>query len=151
MGMLNTLSKGTNYDAISTGGIDAIDTFTFRHEALPVDVEGKVFVSEALGMSGGILSLNSLAPHTSMPFHHVHIEHEEIYIFMGGQGEFMVDDNRFEVTTGSVVRVAPEGVRCWRNTSNSPLYYAVLQVKAGSETVKNTIEDGRGVNRPVAW
>ncbi|WP_438590723.1 cupin domain-containing protein [Grimontia sedimenti] len=77
--------------------------------------------------------------------------HEEIYIFIGGQGEFMVDDNRFEVTTGSVVRVAPEGVRGWRNTSNSPLYYAVLQVKAGSETVKNTIEDGRGVNRPVIW
>ncbi|MEZ8080452.1 hypothetical protein [Enterovibrio norvegicus] len=63
----------------------------------------------------------------------------------------MVDDNRFEVEPGSVVRVSPEGVRCWRNTSDEPLYYAVLQVKEGKEVIKTTIEDGRGVNQPVEW
>ncbi|MEI8608743.1 cupin domain-containing protein [Enterovibrio norvegicus] len=151
MNNLKTLSKGRNHCAISTGSLDNIDQFTFAHDAVPFKIEGKVFVSEALGMSGGILSLNKLAPHASMPFHHTHVEHEEIYIFMGGKGEVMVDDERFEVEPGSVVRVSPNGVRCWRNLTDEPLYYAVLQAKEGDNVIKTTIEDGRGVNRPVKW
>ncbi|MDD1793770.1 cupin domain-containing protein [Enterovibrio sp. ZSDZ42] len=148
---LTTLSKGNNHCAVSPGRLDAIGQFTFTHEAVPFKIEGKVFVSEALGMSGGILSLNKLAPHASMPFHHTHIEHEEIYIFIDGKGEVMIDNDRFEVEPGSVVRVAPEGVRCWRNLADEPLYYAVLQVKKGEKVIKTTIEDGRGVDRPVVW
>ncbi len=151
MSNLKTLSKGCNHNAISTGDLATLDQFTFSHDAVPFKIEGKVFVSEALGMSGGILSLNKLAPRASMPFHHKHIEHEEIYIFMGGKGEVMVDDNRFEVEPGSVVRVSPEGVRCWRNISDEPHYYAVLQIKEGEDVVETTIEDGVGVDRPVKW
>ncbi|PKF49489.1 cupin domain-containing protein [Enterovibrio nigricans] len=151
MSDLSTLSKGENHTAISAGELNNIGNFTFTHDALPVDVEGKVFISQALGMTGGILSLNKLPPNTSMPFHHTHIEHEEVYIILDGHAEFRVDDQRFEAKTGSVVRIAPQGVRCWRNLSDTPLYYATFQVKMGKSVNTNTIEDGRGVNLPVEW
>ncbi|GHA59893.1 cupin domain-containing protein [Photobacterium aphoticum] len=151
MSQLQTIARGDNYTAVSTNGLAGIRDFTFQHDVLPVDVEGKVFVSEALNMTGGILSLNTLPPKQSMPFHHRHMEHEEIYLIIQGQGEFMIDESRFEVSAGSVIRVAPQAVRCWRNVADAPLHYAVFQVKQGEAVNAGTIEDGRGVNKPIAW
>jgi len=46
-----------------------------------------------------------------------------------------------DVKEGTVIRVAPEGVRTWRNDSSEDLYFIVIQAKAGSYSGKE-ISDG---------
>jgi len=85
-----------------------------------------------------------------MPFYHRHREHEELYIFLKGRGQFMVDGSVVDVQEGSVIRVAPEGVRTWRNHSQEDLYYIVIQAKAGT-LQSGTIEDGVVSPERVSW
>ena len=85
-----------------------------------------------------------------MPFLHAHREHEEIYLFTGGKGEFQVDGEIIPVSEGSAVRVAPGGARAWRNTSSEALTFLVLQVKPNS-IHGGPIEDGIPLNTPLSW
>ena len=64
-----------------------------------------------------------------------------MYIFLNGKGQFLVDGTVIDVQEGSVIRVAPEGVRSWRNRSQEDLYYIVVQAMAGSMRASAT-EDG---------
>ena len=54
-------------------------------------VRGKVFLKEALGLTGIEISWNCFPPGASIPFLHTHRENEEVYMFLSGSGEFMVD------------------------------------------------------------
>lgn len=113
----------------------------FAHPRLPRPMKGKHFLKEVLGLSGMEISINSLPAGVTMPFTHAHRLNEEVYFFLGGEGEFCVDDCTVPVGPGSVIRVAPEGRRCWRNTGEVPLNYLVIQARNGS-MVGDSIEDG---------
>lgn len=67
-----------------------------------------------------------------MPFYHQHQENEEVYIFIQGKGQMQVDGEIIDVQEGSVVRIAPNGLRTWRNNSTEPLLYIVAQMRANS-------------------
>lgn len=115
-----------------------------------VDLLGKQFLKGKLNLTGCEISLNSLKPGTGMPFYHTHQQNEEVYIFIQGKGQMQVDGEVIEVQEGSVVRIAPSGVRTWRNNSKEPLLYIVVQMRENS---LNQYGPGDGVvpEKAVSW
>ncbi len=145
------VTTGQNFSASDLGELANLGDFKFTHPKLPFEVEGKVFLNSILGLTSAEISVNMLPSKASMPFHHRHRNNEEIYIFIKGTGEFSIDDQRFPIREGTVIRVAPRGVRCWRNLSEEPLYYVVIQAPAGGYGSDRTIDDGEAVRKPVVW
>lgn len=130
-----------NMSCIQVGEPQQWMDYLFAHPLLPRPAKGKHFLKEELGLSGMEISINSLPAGVAMPFTHTHKLNEEVYFFLSGEGEFSVDDYIVPVGPGSVVRVAPEGRRCWRNSGEQPLNYLVIQARNCSMT-ESTTEDG---------
>ena len=132
---------GTNFTAVDLGALCELDDYKFKHPVLPIEIKGKVFLKQILGLTSSEISLNKMPPGASMPFFHRHRMNEEVYIIIKGHGEFQIDGEVFPVKEGTVIRVAPGGGRCWRNNSGEDLYYIVFQARAGS-CEDHTILDG---------
>lgn len=113
-------------------------------------VDGKLFLGQKLGLSGAEVSLNRFPAGAAMPFFHKHKQNEELYIFVGGQGEMQIGDERFPVREGTVVRVTPGADRIWRNTSANDLYFICVQYRSGA-AIEGDIRDGEVVKRPLPW
>lgn len=96
------------------------------------EYKGKAWLKDLLSLTGSELSLSSIPAGGSVPFEHTHDQNEELYIFLSGEGQMKVDSDIIDVAAGSVVRVDPAGVRCWRNTGSTDLVHIVIQSKAGS-------------------
>ena len=94
------------------------------------NVEGKIFLGQELGMTGAEASLQCLAAGEDAPFLHSHKTHEEIYVIISGKGEYEVDGEKMAVSEGSVIRVAPAGVRALRNTSDNEMVMMCIQYEA---------------------
>jgi mannose-6-phosphate isomerase-like protein (cupin superfamily) len=140
-----------NFAVAHVGMLTDLYQFTYQFPNQSLEFEGKVFLKSVLGLSSAEISLNALKPGQSIPFYHKHQLNEEIYLFVRGQGEFQVDDIVFPVKEGTVVRVDPEGERCFRNTSDTlDLCWIVVQSRAGSYEGE-TIQDGYGVQKRVSW
>ncbi|GAX36552.1 cupin domain-containing protein [Nodularia sp. NIES-3585] len=140
-----------NFAAADLGTFSELTQFAFQIPGSDRQIEGKIFLKQLLNLTSAEISINNLPPGKSVPFYHKHKFNEEIYIFVQGQGEFQVDERVFAVSEGSVVRVDPQGERCWRNTSNTEnLICIVIQAKAGSYT-EHTIQDGVCVQKRVSW
>lgn len=145
------VESGQNYTAGHLGAFAELQRYSFTVPALGgKKVPGKVFVKEQLGLTGLEMSYNTFPPSIGMPFLHAHRENEEVYLFISGKGEFMVDGEVFPVSEGSVVRVTPAGVRAYRNTGEDALHFIVLQVKENSLSAA-TIEDGFVIDGGVHW
>ena len=143
--------RGPKFTAIDLGPLAQLDQYTYKYPALPRETDGKVFLNQVLGMTSSEISLNKLPPRTSMPFYHTHRLNEEIYLFLKGVGGFQIDDKILPIREGTVIRVAPEGERCWRNTSETDdLYYVVVQARAGTYE-GHTVTDGVGIQKRVRW
>jgi len=127
-------SEGNNYSAIDIGRLQEITEYSYPHPKLKYDVPGKLFVGEVLKSTGTEISFQVLPANTDTPFLHCHNEHEEIYIFIKGKGQFQVDEDLFDIQEGSIVRVAPKGKRTWRNNSDTDMILIVIQAKEGSLT-----------------
>ncbi|MFD0676725.1 MULTISPECIES: cupin domain-containing protein [unclassified Paenibacillus] len=113
--------------------------------------KGKLFLKEPLGLTSMEVSLNQLPPGGEVPFYHKHKENEELYVFIRGQGQVQVDSDILEVTEGSSVRIAPQGVRTLRNTSETEdLCFIVIQAKEHSLT-QWVMTDGIILEEPVKW
>lgn len=148
--MMETKS-GLNFTAVCLGALARLDQYKFKHPALPRETEGKVFLNQLLELTSSEISLNKMPPRTSMPFYHKHRLNEEIYVFLKGEGEFQIDDKVLPIREGTVVRVASEGERCWRNTSTAEdLLYIVIQARARTYEGQ-TVADGVGVQKRVSW
>lgn len=141
------MSNVTRFEA---GPLAQWNSWSFKHPLLPKAAPGKLFLGNKLSLSGMEVSLNSLPPGRGMPFYHRHRQHEEVYLILSGQGEFQVDGERFAVQEGSALRIAPDGVRTWRNSGTGPLVYLVIQAVQGS-LEKHVIEDGEPVPGEVRW
>ncbi|WP_028612671.1 cupin domain-containing protein [Paenibacillus harenae] len=115
-----------------------------------VPIPGKYFLKDRLGLTGMEVSLNQLPQGGSIPFYHTHRENEELYLFIGGRGQFQVDGQIIDVKEGTTVRVAPEGERTLRNNGTGDLSFIVIQVQAGS--LRQWVEtDGVILDKPVTW
>ena len=85
-------------------------------------------------------------------FLHTHKNHEELYFFLSGKGEFQVDGEVFPIQEGSVVRVAPAGKRSVRNNGTEPLLMFCVQYRGATFTADDTIAaDGVILDEKVEW
>lgn len=140
---------GKHFSSAETGALRDLGEHSHPHPKLGT-VRGKLFLKQLLGLTSMEVSLGKMGPGAGLPFFHKHRAHEELYIIVGGRGQFQIDDQLLDVKEGSVIRVAPEGARIWRNHSTEDLYYICIQAAAG--TVKgDATSDGVGVDRPVQW
>jgi len=136
-------SEGINHLALEVGAFQDLTEYSYPHPKLKHDIQGKLFVGELLKSTGAEISFQVLPANTDIPFLHSHNEHEEIYIFIKGTGQFQVDDDLFDVQEGSIVRVAPKGKRTWRNNSDNSMILIVVQAKV--ETLDSyCVTDGFG-------
>lgn len=139
-----------NYSIFEVGALENIGQYSFTSKVLPSAISGKKFLKDELALTGMEVSFNTFPPGAAMPFYHQHREHEELYIFLKGRGQFQIDGKVIDVKEGTAIRVAPTGVRAWRNNSDQDLLYVVIQAKANS-LPKGTIEDGVAVDKKVTW
>ncbi|MBL4883636.1 MAG: cupin domain-containing protein [Planctomycetaceae bacterium] len=95
-------------------------------------IPGKVFLKEPLNLTGAEISLGSIPPGEGVPFIHTHKQNEEVYIFLTGHGEMLLDGESHSIEPGTVFRVATRVERTWRNTGPVPLTYIVIQAKTDS-------------------
>ena len=141
---------GENFTAAHLGDLNALHGAIVEHPAIQGGFPGKLFLREILGLTGMEVSLNVLSPGGRVPFFHKHKTREELYVFIKGAGQFQVDDEVIEIGEGTVIRVATDGERTWRNNSEEDLYYIVIQAPEGGFE-GGSIEDGEGVKRAVRW
>ena len=146
---IKTTADIANATAIDIGPFAEIKDYVL--ELGPdVKIPGKVFGGTAVKAGGADFSLQVFAPGTEGGFYHTHKEHEELYFFLSGEGEYQVDGTNIPVKEGSVVRVAPAGKRAVRNTGSTPLTMLCVQYKAA---VPGSVPpaDGTILPEPVRW
>ncbi len=146
---VETLADGRNFSAISVGKLSELSDYVL--ELGPdVKIPGKVFGGAALHATGGEFSFQVFQPGTETGFLHTHKEHEELYFFLSGRGEFQVDGQCFPVAEGAVVRVAPAGERSVRNNGTEPLVMLCVQYRGNTFTNADAA-DGNILQKPVTW
>lgn len=144
-----TIKKSENFTAVDFGKLADIKDYTLTLGP-GVVIPGKVFGGQAVGATGGEFSFQVFAPGTETGFLHTHKNHEELYFFLGGEGEFQVDGEVFPVSEGSVVRVAPAGRRSVRNNGTQPLLMLCVQYRGATFTADDAA-DGVILNEKVNW
>ncbi len=149
MKQIEKIAAGAGYTCISVGKMAELSEHVL--ELGPeVKIPGKVFAGAAAGTTGAEFSFQSFPAGTETGFLHTHRTHEELYIFLSGEGQMQVDGEIFPVAEGSVVRVAPAPKRSVRNTGNEPLVMICIQYKEASFTADDAT-DGEILAEPVVW
>jgi mannose-6-phosphate isomerase-like protein (cupin superfamily) len=141
---------GENFTAVHIGPMVEWTQFRLEPPAVPLPVKGKLFLRDLLGSAGLEISINVLPPGKGMPFLHRHQRNDEVYVIVGGRGQFLVDGECIEVTEGSVLRLSPPAARGWCNNSDEPLYFLCIQYRAASVIEGGTL-DGVRVDGKPAW
>lgn len=149
MKQVKTVASATNFKAINVGKLNEVSDYVLKLGP-DVKIPGKVFGGQALGATGGEFSFQVFQPGTETGFLHTHKTHEELYFFLSGEGQFQVDGEIFPISEGSVVRVAPAGVRSVRNNGSTPLIMLCVQYKGDTFTADDAA-DGVLLNEPVKW
>ncbi len=93
---------------------------------------GKIFLHDILELTSCEISINTVPKGFKVPFSHKHIQNEEIYIILKGEGIITVDNNPIEVKEGSVVKILPEAARTIENTSDEDFQFICIQAKENS-------------------
>jgi mannose-6-phosphate isomerase-like protein (cupin superfamily) len=145
-----TTVQGANFTCFHAGAKETWEQFHMEPPDVPSPTRGKLFLKNLLGSSGLEMSLNVVQPGKGMPFLHRHQENEEVYIVIGGKGQFLVDGDIIDVSEGSVLRMNPLAARAWRNNSDAPLYFMCIQYRADSIIQGGTL-DGRKVEGKPVW
>ncbi len=149
MKQIQTIEKGANFSAANFGKLADVKDYVL--ELGPeIKIPGKVFGGQAIGATGSEFSFQVFAPGQETGFLHTHKNHEELYFFLSGKGEFQVDDKVFPIEEGSVVRVASEGKRSVRNNGTSPLVMLCVQYRGNIFTADDA-NDGNIISEPVKW
>lgn len=146
--MIKTISEGMNHKAINIGAIDKLSDYSFLHPKLGHTVENKIFTGEVLKSTGAEVSFMELPPKTRVDFLHQHHKHEEIYVFLHGRGQYQIDGEVISIEEGSIIRVAPDGVRGLSNTSDEKMIYLVIQSTADTLSGYD-ISDGYRTNGEI--
>jgi quercetin dioxygenase-like cupin family protein len=142
--------RGTHFTCFHAGPKVGWAQYSLEPPDVPVPAKGKLFLRNILGCAGLEMSLNVLPPGKGMPFLHRHQQNVEIYVVVGGRGQFLVDGECIDVEEGSVVRISPPAARAWRNNSNAPPYFLCIQCRADSVIQGGTL-DGLKVEGKPTW
>jgi mannose-6-phosphate isomerase-like protein (cupin superfamily) len=142
--------RGDNFTAVHAGPMAEWTQFRLEPPDVPMSARGKVFLRNVLGSTGLEISLNVLAPGKGMPFLHRHQRNDEVYVVIGGRGQFLVDGECIDVKEGSVLRMSPTAARAWRNHSDQPLYFLCIQYRADS-VIEGGTQDGVRVEAKPLW
>lgn len=146
---IKTIASAANFSAISVGALNELGDYVL--ELGPeVKIPGKMFGGAALGATGSEFSFQVFQPSTESGFLHTHKNHEELYFFLSGKGEFQVDGEVFPIAEGSVVRVNPAGKRSVRNNGTTPLVMLCVQYRGNTFTSEDAA-DGVILNEEVKW
>ena len=137
------IRSGENYKLLEIGKFEHLDQHEFVHPRFGTKDTARIFVGELLDSSGSEISFRKLAPGTTIPFLHKHHEHEEIYVFLRGKGQFQVDEDVFQVEEGSIVKVSTQGSRSLKNNSDEFMIYMVVQATEGSLKKYNVMDGYR--------
>ena len=149
--MLNDKTvRGTNFNCFHAGPKEAWTQFSLEPPDVPRSAKGKLFLRNLLGSAGLEMSLNVVPPGKAIPFLHRHQQNDEIYVVVGGQGQFLVDGEGIDMQEGSVLRIGPAGARAWRNNSDAPMYFLCIQYRADS-VIEGRTFDGLKVEGAPAW
>ena len=132
MEKIKYIAKNKNYTAIDLGNLDELMHYSLIHPVNKQKIEGKVFLKEPTNATGSEISFNSLAAKSEQPYFHIHYKNEETYIILKGYGVFQIDEEVFDINEGSIIRVAPPGIRGIRNNSDDTMTYIVIQSKENS-------------------
>jgi len=146
----NTAQTGANHTLFESG---ALKDWVANSVEIPGlgKVPGKLFLKDLVGFTSCEMSINAMEPGGGMPFHHTHKENEEVYIFTHGRGQVQIDGETLNVREGTIVRIAPQGVRTWRNNGNETLVYIVIQMRDKSLR-QWALGDGVVIpDKPVVW
>lgn len=149
MKQIQAIASAANFCAANFGKLNDLGGYLLDL-GNGVKIPGKVFGGAALGATGGDFSLQVYAPGQETGFLHTHKNHEELYFFLSGSGEFQVDGEVFPIEEGSVVRVAPDGKRSVRNNGSSPLVMLCVQYRGGTFTAVDAA-DADLLSDPVKW
>lgn len=149
MKQIEKIAAAENFSAVNIGKLNELSGYVLELGS-EVKIPGKVFGGAALGATGGEFSFQVFQPGTETGFLHTHKQHEELYFFLGGTGEFQVDGKIIPVSEGCVVRVAPDGRRSVRNNGTTPLTMLCVQYRGNTFTVDDAT-DGVILNEPVMW
>lgn len=146
---IKNVAVAENFSAINVGKLNELSEYVI--ELSPkVKILGKVFGGAALQATGSEFSFQMFQPGTETGFLHTHKNHEELYFFLAGKGEFQVDGEVFSVEEGSVVRVSPNGKRSVRNNGTTPLIMLCVQYRGNTFTAEDAT-DGVILDEPVKW
>ena len=143
------LKHGQNFSAAQAGPWQTMGQHAFSHPVMG-KVPGKLFLKEPLQLTGLEVSLGVIPPGRGTPFLHAHRQNEELYLFVRGRGQMLVDGEIVEVSEGTAVRVAPAGARAWRNIGTEDLHYIVIQARANT-LEQGTTTDGYPIDGTPAW
>lgn len=149
MKQIKQIANASNFKAVDFGELSELKDYVLEL-GTGMKIPGKVFGGTVLGANGGDFSFQMFQPGTETGFLHKHKQHEELYFFLRGKGEFQVDGQIFPVKEGSVVRVAPEGERSVRNNGTEPLIMLCVQYKGNTFTAEDA-SDGIILEKQVKW
>ena len=142
--------RGANFAGFHAGPMEQWTQFRLEPPDVPLPARGKLFLQNLLGLAGLEMSLNVVPPGKGLPFLHRHQHNDEVYVVVGGRGQFLVDGDCIDVAEGSVLRMSPPASRAWRNNSDAPLYFLCIQYRADS-IVQGGTRDGQRVEGQPLW
>lgn len=99
--VIKQVSESRNHTAVNLGKLNQ----------LLERANGKIFLKESTNATSTEISIGVLPAKTDLPFFHSHKQNEETYIVLSGTGKFQVDEESFPISEGSIIRVAPSGLR----------------------------------------
>lgn len=143
------ISKAANYTAADFGKFSDLGDYQLPLSP-EVVIPGKVFGGATVNAVGGEFSFQVFMPGQESGFYHTHKQHEELYFFLSGTGEYQVDGQSFAIGQGSVVRVAPAGKRTVRNNGTEPLVMLCVQYR-GTAFGDEDATDGVILPEQVQW
>ena len=138
------------YTKYKTGSWDEVGKHNFCVPEAGIEALGKVFLQEKAELTSAEISMNVLPPGTTVPFSHKHDKNEEIYIGMGGRGQFVVNGDPVILEEGDVLRVSAATERTWRALGDEKFSFLCIQAREGSIEA-STINDGALVNPEFNW
>lgn len=93
---------------------------------------GKTFLHDALGLTACEISINNVPAGFKVPFNHKHIQNEEVYIILAGNGIMTIDGESVPLNAGTAVRIAPTAVRTIENNGTTPMQFICIQARENS-------------------
>lgn len=147
---IDVISKNKNYTAVDVGNFSDLQNYSYIHPKNGKTVTGKVFLKKSTESTGTEISISTIPHNKELEYFHIHTDDEETYIILKGSGYYQVDDDCFPIKEGSVVRVAPKGIRSLCNTSDEEMVYICIQSKANSLEEYST-DDGLRVEHKKLW